>query len=401
MLRYRYRASTVDGQVVEGTLQAPSERSALEDLRRQRLYPVDLTRVGDAGRGDRAARTRSLGRTPALAVFTRTVATMTGAGGTLDRAVAFAAEQTRNADVARAARDVHLRLQSGDSLATAVSQHPGVFSPLYVAMVAAGEESGALPESLARLASHLDETVELQGQVRAALLYPALMGIVAGAGVTILLLFVVPRFAGIVEASGGALPLSTRVLVGASAILVNGWWLLLLAGVGLILAARSWLGRPENVRRWHAWRLRQPLVGELELKVATAAFARALGMLLKSGRAALPSLRAAQASASNLELRAQLEDAAEAVSHGKRVHVALAGTLPAMAAELLAVGEESGRLDEMCLRVAEAYDSEVRRSVRALVAVIEPILILVFGVIVGFVALAMLQAIYGINVSAL
>jgi general secretion pathway protein F len=401
MLRYRYRASTVDGQVVEGTLQAPSERSALEDLRRQRLYPVDLTRVGGAERGERATRTRSLGRTPALAVFTRTVATMTGAGGTLDRAVVFAADQARHADVARAARDVHLRLQSGDSLAAALSQHPQVFSPLYIAMVAAGEESGALHESLARLADHLDETVELQGQVRAALLYPALMGIVAGAGVTILLLFVVPRFAAIVEASGGDLPLSTRVLVGASAILVNGWWLLLPAGIGLILAGRSWLARPENLRRWHAWRLRQPLVGDLELKLATAAFARALGMLLKSGRAALPSLRAARGSVSNLELGARIEDAAEAVSHGQRVHVALAGTLPDMAAELLAVGEESGRLDEMCLRVAEAYDSEVRRTVRALVAVIEPILILLFGVIVGFVALAMLQAIYGINVSAL
>lgn len=398
MLRYRYRASTVDGQVVEGTLQAPSKRSALEDLRRQRLYPVDLDRVADV---DVATRGRSLAKTPALAVFTRTIATMVGAGGTLERAVAFAAEQARHPEVALAARDIHQHLQGGVALGQAMAAHPRVFSPFYVAMVAAGEESGALQQALARLADHLDESVELRAQLRAALVYPALMGIVAGAGVTILLLFVVPRFAGIVQASGGTLPLSTRMLVGASWLLVHGWWALLLAAVGVALAARSWLAQPENVRRWHAWRLRQPLVGELELKLATAGFTRALGMLLLSGRPALPSLQAALAAVGNLHLRAALEDASEAVSHGKRVHVAVAGVLPDMAVELIAVGEESGKLDEMCGRVADAYDGEVRRAVRGLVAVLEPVLILVFGVVVGFVALAMLQAIYGINVSAL
>lgn len=399
MLRYRYRASTVDGHVVEGTLQAPSERSALEDLRRQHLYPVDLTQVGE-GKGS-SLRSRSSAKTPALAVFTRTVATMVGAGATLDRAVAFAMGQARHPEVASAARDMHAQLQGGLALSAAMARQPRVFSPLYVAMVAAGEESGALSEALHRLAAHADEVVELRAQIRAALLYPALMGIVAGAGVTVLLLFVVPRFAAIVEGTGGALPLSTRLLVGASAVLVNGWWLILLAAAGIFLYTRSWLSRPENLRRWHAWRLERPLLGELELKVATAAFARALGMLLQSGRPALPSLRAAIPSVANLQLRAALEEAADAVSHGKRVHVALAVTLPEMAAELLAVGEESGRLDEMCVRVAEAYDAEVRRTVRSLVAIIEPTLILVFGAVVGFVALAMLQAIYGINVSAL
>jgi type II secretory pathway component PulF len=398
MLRYRYRASTVDGQVVEGTLEAPSQRSALEDLRRQRLYPVELAPVRETGGPSRG---RRLAKAPALAVFTRTVATLVGAGATLDRAVAFAAEQARHTEVRSAARAVHEALQGGAALSEAMARHPRVFSPLHVAMVAAGEESGALAGSLSRLAAHLDEVVELRAQLRAALLYPALMGIVAGAGVAVLLLFVVPRFAAIVESTGGDLPLSTRLLVAASTLLVNGWWLILLGALGAALYARSWLARPGSRRRWHAWRLRRPLLGEIELELATAAFARALGMLLRSGRPALPSLRAALASVSNLQLRAALEDAADAVSHGKRLHVALAGTLPEMAAELLAVGEESGRLDEMCIRVAEAYDAEVRRTVRALVAIVEPLLILLFGVVVGFVALAMLQAIYGINVSAL
>jgi type II secretory pathway component PulF len=259
--------------VVEGTLQAPSERSALEDLRRQHLYPVDLTREGEE-KGS-SLRSRSLAKTPALAVFTRTVATMVGAGATLDRAVAFAVDQARHPELASAARVVHAELRGGAALSEAMARQPRVFSPLYVAMVAAGEESGAVSDALGRLAAHMDEAVEVRAQIRAALLYPALMGIVAGAGVTVLLLFVVPRFAAIVEGTGGVLPLSTRLLVGASTVLVSGWWLLLLAGVATALYVRSWLSRPENLRRWHAWRLKRPLLGEIELKVATAAIARA------------------------------------------------------------------------------------------------------------------------------
>jgi type II secretory pathway component PulF len=393
---YRYRASTVDGQVVEGVVQAASQRSALEELRRQRLVPVEVSPLADSRT---TARRRSLSRSNALALFARTVATMLSAGVTLDRALAFAAEQARHPNVALAARQVHTDLQGGASLADAMARHPKVFSSLFVAMVSAGEESGALDEALVRLADHLDELVELRAQMRSSLVYPALMGIAAGAGITVLLLFVVPRFAAMLEEQGGTLPLSTTILVGLSRVVVSGWWLILIAIVLSLAGARTWLARPDNRRRWHAARLKWPLVGDLESKYATARFTRALGMLVRSGRPVLPSLRAARAAVTNLELAAGVERAAEAVSHGKRVNVALSGTLPPLATELIAVGEESGRLDELCLRVADSFDTEVRRTLRTLVAVIEPALILVFGLIVGFVALAMLQAIYGINVS--
>jgi type II secretory pathway component PulF len=268
-------------------------------------------------------------------------------------------------------------------------------------MVAAGEESGALGEALGRLADHVEEAGDLRAQVRSALVYPALMGIVTGAGVIVLLLFVIPRFVAMLGAEPGSLPFSTRMLVAVSGVVTGAWPFLLVAGVAVGFGARAWLGRAENVRRWHAWRLKWPLVGELEVGYSTARFARALGMLLRSGRPTLPALRAARGAVSNLELSAALERAGEAVSHGQRVHVSLAGTLPPLACELIAVGEESGRLDELCMRVADAYDGDVRRTLRALVAVVEPVLILVFGVVVGFVALAMLQAIYGIDPGSL
>ena len=395
---YRYRASTPDGHVVEGFVQAASPLTALDELRRQRLHPVDLAPVSVAGE---APRQSGMGRAPALALFTRTVATMLGAGVALDRAMVFAASQARHPDVADAALQVHQAVREGASLAGAMARHPAVFSPLTVAMVAGGEESGALDESLVRLADHLDQLNDLRGEVRAALLYPALMAFVSGTGITVLLLFVVPRFAAMIADEGGALPLSTRLLVGAGGLVAGGWWALLIGGALLIAAARSWLAHPGNRQRWHAWRLALPWVGELELKHETAAFARALGMLLKSGRPLLPALRAARATVSNAELGAGLDRAAEAVSHGKPIHVALSGTLPPLATELIAVGEGSGRLDDMCSRVADAYDGEVRRTLRTLVGVIEPAMILLFALVVGFVALAMLQAIYGINTSLL
>jgi type II secretory pathway component PulF len=326
---------------------------------------------------------------------------MLNAGVPLDRALAFAGWQARHHDLARAALQVCADVQGGAALAEALSRQPAVFSSLFVAMVAAGEESGNLDEAMERVAVHLDEMGELRAQIRASLVYPALMAITSGLGVVVLLLFVVPRFVSLIDETGGSLPLSTRLLIGGSHLLVGGWWALLLAAGALGLAARSWLGRPDNRKRWHAWRLTMPLAGELEFRYATARFTRVLGMLLQSGRPVLAALRTARAAIANLALGDALDRAVEAVNQGSRVHVALAGTLPPLATELLAVGEESGRLDELCLRIAESYDVEVRRTLRTLVAVIEPALILLFGIVVGFIALAMLQAIYGLNTTVL
>ncbi|MEX2282466.1 MAG: type II secretion system F family protein, partial [Gemmatimonadota bacterium] len=172
---FHYRASTADGQVVEGVVQAASEPTAIDELRRQRLYPIDVAPVS-ATRS--AVRGRSLNKPTALALFARTVATLLGAGVPLERAIAFAAQQARHPDVANAARAVQSDLQGGAALSEAVARHRHVFSPLFVAMVAAGEEGGTPDESMSRLADHLEELVELRGQIRTALLYPALMGVV-------------------------------------------------------------------------------------------------------------------------------------------------------------------------------------------------------------------------------
>jgi type II secretory pathway component PulF len=327
----------------------------------------------------------------------RSLATLLGAGVPLDRALAFAGDNAGHPQVTAALADVRREVRGGTGLADAMRRHPDVFGAVHVAMLAAGEAGGALAEAAARLADHLDETAELRGQLRAALLYPAIMAVVAGVGVTVLLLFVVPRFVAMLDVAGGTLPWSTRLLVAASGVVVGLWWLWggLLAAA--LLAGRRWLADPANRLRWHRRRLELPVVGALERGVATARFARTLGLLLDGGARLLPALRIAGSASPNLAFAEGIARAAADVGHGRRLADALAPTLPPLALQLIAAGEESGRLAPLALRAADAYDAEVRRTLRAAVGLVEPLLIVFFGAVVGFVALAMLQAIYSIN----
>jgi type II secretory pathway component PulF len=186
-----------------------------------------------------------------------------------------------------------------------------------------------------------------------------------------------------------------------SALITRGWWLWLLLVAAAVRVVPARLARRETRRRLHAWRLALPWIGEFERKYLTARFARTIGLLLRSGIPVLPALRIARAAAPNIVFQDGVDHAAASVTEGGTLAPALAGTLPPLALQMLAVGEESGQLETLCLRVADAYDGDVRRSLRTMIALIEPAMILGFGLLVGFVALAMLQAIYGINLNAL
>jgi general secretion pathway protein F len=394
--RYRYRAATAEGQVVQGVLQAPSRQTVLDTLHRQRLYPVA---VDEEATSRRAGGRPRVGTRAALTLWARSTATLLGAGLPLDRALGFTAEHLGNDTVRDALRRVRREVQGGASLADALAAQPKVFSPIFAAMISAGEATGQLDLIFERLADHLEEGAELRSQVQSALMYPILMSAVAGLGVAVLLGFVVPRFTAILEEVGGTLPLSTRLLVGASAVVTGWWWMWLPLMVVAVYALAIALRRPEVQRRWHRSRLRWPVMGDLELKYATAQFTRTLGLLLKSGLPILPALRIARTTVPNVALQDGVERASTAVGEGGALATSLGETLPGLAVQMLAVGEESGRLDELCLRVADTYDGQVRRALRTMVGLIEPAMILLFGGLVGFVALAMLQAIYSINTS--
>jgi general secretion pathway protein F len=392
--RFRYRAATAAGQMVEAVVHATSRQVVLAELQRQRLYPVAVDELATPMAEPSA---RRLGRRAAVTLWTRSTATLLHAGLPLDRVLAFTAVHAGHAGLADTIRDVRRAVQTGTSLANALADHPRYFGPLVVASVSAGESTGALDTVFERLSDHLEESAELHSQVQSALIYPALMGIVAIAGIAVLLGFVIPRFAAILTDVGGKLPVTTRALMAASLVLTKWWWAWLLLAAAIAYALPTALARPDVRRRWHSARLRLPWLGDFERKYLTARFGRTLGLLLRSGIPLVPALRIARASAPNMVFQEGVDQAVTAVTEGSALAPALGRALPALALQMMAVGEESGQLEELCLRIADAYDGEVRRSLRAMVALIEPAMILVFGGLVGFVALAMLQAIYGIN----
>jgi type II secretory pathway component PulF len=396
---FRYRAATVSGDLVEGVVHAGSARDAADELRRQTLVPVSIEAATRQAAGPPTIR-RGPGRRESVAVSLRTIATLLSAGVSLERALDFATRHASHPEVADAFRSVRADVQRGVMLSDAVRKHDslGAFA---AAVCHAGEESGTLDGALTRLADWYESENELRSQVRTALMYPALMGIVAGIGVIVLLTFVVPRFVAILGDVGGQLPLSTRLLVGASALFAGWWWLWLLLIAGAVLAIRSWIADPENRRRWHATRLRAPIVGTLEQSAATARFTSALSVLLNGGSSMLTAVRVAAEGVANSAIAGELETAGERIARGERVSESLAGALPPLAVEMLAAGEESGRLPDMCARVAKVHEESVARSLRSLVRLIEPVLILAFGAIVGFIALAMLQAVYSVNIGIL
>jgi type II secretory pathway component PulF len=366
----------------------------MAELRRRALVPVALSARAPA----RRVFVRS-SPADAVAASIRMLATMVGGGASLERALRFAAEHAGHDDVRAALVAVRGQVLNGRSLGESLREHSGLFGTLAPAMVRSGEESGALDAALTRLADSLDAARDVRDRLRAALLYPALLGGVAGIGVLVLLAFVVPRFVAMLDVAGAELPLSTRVLVAGSSMLLRfGAPLVVLGALGIV-AIRWRLQDPAARARFHAWRLTLPLAGRIELENWTARFSRALGILLEGGTPLLGSLRIATEGVGNLAIGQQLADATTRVARGERLATSLEGVLPPLAVQLLAVGEEGAALGEASRRVADAFEGSVQRSLRQAVGLLEPALIVTFGGLVGFVALAMLQAIYSINAS--
>lgn len=399
---FRYKAADTAGKVMEGDLQSSSRREAIEDLRRRQLYPFDLIEVG--AQSKRATTARSSGRVAlgdALALWTRVVATMVGAGMPLEKALFSPVASGSNETLRAAIEEIQLGVQSGSSLTAAMRKIPSVFDPLYVSMISAGEETGALDTVMLRLADNLDESAELRAKIKGALIYPALMAFVAAIGVTVILLFVVPRFVEMLGEVGGSLPVSTRLLLGASHAVTSYWWIALGLGVVIWFAGRRWIADPSNSMRWHRARLSLPVTGALEDAQIAARFTRSMGLLQQSGIGILASLRIARSGVSNSDVASRLEGATEGVAQGRRLGAELEGILPAVAVQLISLGEETGRVGELSMRAADSLERDVARRLRNLIALLEPTLIIVFGLVVGFVALAMLQAIYSINANVL
>lgn len=396
---WRFAARDPDGRRYTGTVEAVSEDEARRILVGQKLSPVSIEAVGGA-----AVRVRSLRSgvdNTALTIFTRQFATLIEAGLPLLTAVEMLRDLTQDRVLKTALRRVSAEINGGSSLSDALRAHPHVFSPIYVNMVDAGEVGGTLPVALQRIAAYMETAKALRDRVASALIYPALVLLVAVVAVTAILTFVVPVFAELFKSEGLTLPLSTRMLLAASAGLHRYWYVLLIALAGLILLLRRFLAS-EAGNRWVDFLvLRLPFIGEITLKAAVARFTRAMASMLHSGVTLSDVLLASARISGNGEVERAVLDARDAIMGGSDLStpMARAKVLPPLLSQMIKVGEESGRLDEMMDKVADFYEMEVRTAIEGAMKALEPALMLLLGVVLGGVILAMYTPIFDLMTS--
>jgi general secretion pathway protein F len=404
---YSYRAVTPAGDVSSGELEAANESEIVDRLRDQGLLPMQIAQsIGAAAAGGRAAKParaslfapRRVTRDNVLGL-TRELATLLRAGLPLDRALELLITLAPSLPVAVMLQGIRDEVRGGKSLSQALDARREVFSRFYVNIVRAGEAGGALGTVLARMAETMERTKELRDSVRSALIYPTILVFVAVASVMVLLVFVVPQFQTTFAQAGKALPIPTQIVIVAGTFLRNWWWALIPAAVLAVLWFRR-RGRSPAVRRVRDTRmLRMPLVGDLIAKVEIARFARTLSTLLANGVTLLAGLSIVKETMGNVVLQNALDGVTAKLREGKGFGHPLAetGLFPRLATQMILVGEESGRLEEMLGRVADVYDREVATAIKRFLAVLEPVLILGLAVLVGGIVFSILLGVMGMS----
>jgi len=399
MPEFSYQAIKGSGQVVHGTLVAETEPALLEELRQMGCLPIQVVQKEQAGGGRfNFPGRRGLGSRDRLA-FARQLATLVRAGIPLERSLVLSRDLAERPAL-RAVIDDSLReLRGGKSLADSLAAHGRFFPPLYVAMVRAGEASGTLPAVLDRLVEFEEFSAELKSYLLSALIYPALLVTVGGAAIALLLGFVVPRFAEVFEQAGKELPLPTQVLMEVSNLVRGYGWAAILTIVAALWLGSRWVGTESGRRRWDRWRLKAPLLGEVSLKLEVARFAKSLGTLLNQAVPIIAALRLTREVLANRVLAESIEPLIQGIKRGQGLAAPLAATrvFPALAVQLMTLGEQTGKLDSMLLELAAIYDKEVRTATKRLVALVEPAVILTMGLVVGSIVISTLLAIVSIN----
>ena len=401
MPRYRYRARDGAGAAVEGFLEAAGEPEALGRLRDQGLFVVRLDVDRDIGAG--LMRSLSLGARGAgrriplrdLALFCRQFSTMIGAGVPIVQTLRVIARQGASARLVRAVDGVVRDLEGGETLSAAFN-HRREFPPMMVNMVAAGEVGGVLEGVLERLARHFEREHAVTQKVKSSLYYPAAVVLVALFVVTFLLLFVLPNYVTLFQDMGATLPLPTRIVLTISSLLRRYWYVLAGAVVAAFLGLRQARRTPAGRLQFDRFALMMPLVGPVLSKLALARFARTLGALMASGVPILTAMQVVEGAVGNVVLGNAVRRAQDAVRNGQSIALPLraSGVFPPMIIEMVGVGEEIGAMDAMLYKVADFYEQEIDRSVERLTALIEPVMIILLGGVVGFILVSIVMPMF-------
>lgn len=400
MPAFRYKAVAPSGEVLQGQMEADSLEDVVARLQDQGNLPLEAVSADAAGAVGLANLFRSSGVSQdEVAQFTQQLATLLGAGLPLDRALQIQVDLGEKERFRRLVQRIRDDVRGGTSLSESLDRQHGVFSRLYINMVRAGEVGGTLDQTLSRLGEYLERSKDLKSSIVSALIYPCILLVLAGAALVFLLLFVIPRFTPIFEELGGDLPLLTQIVLALANALRYGWWAIALGAFGVFYYFRQQFAQPTSRLAWDARLLRVKGLGDLLAKIDTARLARTTGTLLKNGVPLLGSLAIARNVLTNTVLAQRVEEASKEVKTGGRLAHSLSegGLFPRLALQMVSVGEETGQLDNMLLKVADTYDREVRVAIDRMMSALVPVVTIILAAFIAMIVLSMVMAIMSMN----
>lgn len=390
---YEYTAMDASGRTVKSLLEADSENAVLMRLRGQSMHVLDI-KLTKGGKSNNMLLGKM--KPKALVVFSRQFATMIDAGISILRALEILVTQTKDPILKAAVEQVLIDVKGGAALNEAMGKHPHVFSKLYVFMIRAAELGGILDTILDRLSNFLEYEAEIKGKIKSAMTYPVLVLCFSFIMLFVLFSFVLPKFKEIFSEMGAEMPPMTAALFAAGDFMQARWWMILLAIGGVFFGLKTWGKTPKGRWQLDSIKLKLPILGQLSLKMSVARFSRTFGTLISSGVPIIRALEIVGETLTNSVLVNAIDQTRLSIREGNKLSAPLAasGLFPSMVTQMIDIGEESGRLSEMLVKIGDFYDREVEDTVKGLTSMIEPMLIIFLGVIVGFIAISVMTPIF-------
>ena len=399
MATFAFKAFDLAGVPTRGEMDGDDKQAVMGRLRQKGLIVVDIEELTPASATDIMARFKRVKATD-LTIASRQLSTMVSSGMTLLRALYVIEEQTENEKLKETFAAVRKDVEAGLSLSDSLARHPDVFNDLYVAMVAAGETGGILEQTLVRVADQLEKDDSLRRQVRAAMVYPIVIGVFALVVLLALVTFLVPVFEQVFTDFGGELPAITKFTVGLSELVRGQWYLLIAATVGSVFGFRAWKKSERGREQWDRFKLKVPMkIGDIVQKVALARFSRTLSALVAAGVPMLEAIEITGRTSGNRVIEKAMAAVRDSVQAGGTIAKPMGDVpeaFPSMVVQMVGVGEETGALDGMLSKIADFYEDQVAAAIKALTSILEPVMIIVVGGIVGFIVIAMYMPMFKI-----
>jgi general secretion pathway protein F len=391
---FSYRTTTLDGTIHEGSIEAEDKNAAVEKLKDNGFIPLTLKAKKEGARdgGNFSFRSKKID----LITFTTELSALLNAGLPLDRGLHIIADISESGATRQVVQAILKSIREGSSFSDALQKHRA-FPKLYVNMVRAGESGGILQNVLERLGEFMESSKELRDHVTSAMIYPAILLVTGIVSIILLFTFVLPRFAGIFTELGGSLPLPTQILLTVTGVIQSIFWFLLVVIIAGVVAIRKYIRSDAGRYQWD--RLKLKLLGDLLVKLETARFCRTLGTLITSGVPLLQSMKNARDVMNNQVMALAIDTVMKDAKEGKGIAQPLAEVhvFPALALSMIKVGEETGQLNTMLIKVAVIYEKNLREAVKRFVSFLEPAMILFMGLVIGFIVISMLMAIFSIT----